>query len=67
MGLILGQLVEESFSQSMIMYDNQFLRLFESPIVAGFFVATAGSLLWPFLGPVVTGAVSRARARGEAS
>ncbi len=37
MGLILGQLVEETFSQSMIMYDNQFLRLFESPIVVGFF------------------------------
>ncbi len=67
MGLILGPLVEESFSQSMIMYDNQFLRLFESPIVAGFFVMTAGSLLWPFLGPVVTRAVVRARSRGEAS
>ena len=67
MGLILGRLVEESFSQSMIMYDNQFLRLFESPIVAGFFVMTTGSLLWPFLGPVVTRAVSRARAHGEAS
>ena len=67
MGLILGQLVEESFSQSMIMYDNQFLRLFESPIVVGFFVMTAGSLLWPFFGSVVTGAVARVRARGEAS
>ena len=67
MGLILGQLVEESFSQSMIMYDNQFLRLFESPIVVGFFVLTASSLLWPFLGPVVTRAVNRARSRGETS
>ena len=67
MGLILGRLVEESFSQSMIMYDNQFLRLFESPIVTGFFVMTAGSLLWPFLGPTVTRAVARLRAGGEAS
>ena len=67
MGLILGQLVEESFSQSMIMYDNQFLRLFESPIVVGFFVMTAGSLLWPFFGSAVTGAVTRVRARREAS
>ncbi len=65
MGLILGQLVEESFSQSMIMYDNQFLRLFESPIVVGFFVMTTGSLLWPFFGPMVTRAVSRLRARDE--
>ena len=65
MGLILGRLVEESFSQSMIMYDNQFLRLFESPIVAGFFIMTACSLLWPFLGPTVKGAVTRLRERGE--
>jgi len=65
MGLILGQLVEETFSQSMIMYDNQFLRLFESPIVVGFFIATACSLLWPFFGPVVRGVVTRLRERGE--
>ncbi len=65
MGLILGQLVEETFSQSMIMYDNQFLRLFESPIVVGFFIMTACSLLWPFFGPVVRGVVTRLRERGE--
>ena len=67
MGLILGQLVEETFSQSMIMYDNQFLRLFESPIVVGFFIMTACSLLWPFFGPVVKAAVSRLRDRGTSS
>ncbi len=67
MGLILGQLVEETFSQSMIMYDNQFLRLFESPIVVGFFIMTACSLLWPFFGPVVKAAVSRLRDRGISS
>jgi putative tricarboxylic transport membrane protein len=67
MGLILGQLVEETFSQSMIMYDNQFLRLFESPIVVGFFIMTACSLLWPFFGPLVKRAISRLRERGESS
>ncbi len=67
MGLILGQLVEETFSQSMIMYDNQFLRLFESPIVVGFFIMTACSLLWPFLGPTVKGAVTRLRAGRDTS
>jgi len=67
MGLILGRLVEESFSQSMIMYDNQFLRLLESPIVAVLFTMTACSLLWPFLGPTVKRVVARARAGGEAS
>ena len=49
MGLILGALVEESFSQSMIIYDNNFLRLFESPIVILFFLLTAISLLWPMV------------------
>ena len=39
MGLILGKLVEESFSQSMIIHDNNFFALlFESPIVVFFFV-----------------------------
>jgi len=47
MGLILGKLVEESFSQSMIIYDNNFFALFESPIVVFFFMLTAVSLLTP--------------------
>jgi putative tricarboxylic transport membrane protein len=53
MGLILGPLVEESFSQSMIMYDNQFLHFFESPIVIALFALTAVSLLWPFAEPLL--------------
>lgn len=47
MGLILGKLVEESFSQSMIIHDNNFFALFESPIVVGFFLLTMVSLLTP--------------------
>ena len=46
MGLILGQLVEESLSQSMIMFDNNWLRFFESPIVDMFFVLTVMGLFW---------------------
>ena len=53
MGLILGPLVEISFSQSMIMYDNNFLALFESPIVVGLFGLTFMSLFWPLLRPLV--------------
>jgi putative tricarboxylic transport membrane protein len=49
MGLILGKLVEESFSQSMIIYDNEWWRLFEGPIVNLFFVLTAMSLFWPIV------------------
>ena len=47
MGLILGKMVEESFSQSMIVYDNEWWRLLERPICVGLFVMTALSLSWP--------------------
>ncbi len=49
MGLILGSLVEESLSQSMILLDNQWLRFFESPIVNVFFALTVIGLTWPWL------------------
>lgn len=49
MGLILGKLVEESLSQSMIMFDNNWLRFFESPIVVLFFVLTLLGLFWTLL------------------
>ena len=46
MGLILGKLVEESLSQSMIMFDNNWFMFFESPIVDLFFALTVLSLFW---------------------
>ena len=49
MGLILGKLVEESFSQSMIIYDNQWWRLFEGPIVNLFLAFTIIGLFWPLV------------------
>ena len=49
MGLILGKLVEESLSQSMIMFDSNWFRFFESPIVNGFFLMTVLGLLWPLI------------------
>ncbi len=56
MGLILGRLVEETWSQSMIIFDNNWLRFFESPIVNLFFVLTLmglfGTPLVRFLGKV---------------
>ena len=47
MGLILGGMVEERLSQSMIMFDNDWTRFLESPIVVLFFALTALSLLGP--------------------
>ena len=44
MGLILGNLVEDNLSRSMIIYDNNWFRFFESPIVDLFFLLT----LFPF-------------------
>ena len=49
MGLILGTLVEESLSQSMILLDNDWLRFFESPIVNLFFALTLIGLTWSWL------------------
>ena len=49
MGLILGKLVEQNLSRAMIIYDNDWLRFFESPIVDAFLVLTAVSLFWPLI------------------
>jgi putative tricarboxylic transport membrane protein len=49
MGLILGKLVEESFSQSMIIYDNKWWMLFERPIVDAFLGLTVLGLCWPLI------------------
>ncbi|MEZ5909963.1 MAG: tripartite tricarboxylate transporter permease [Hyphomicrobiaceae bacterium] len=47
MGLILGKLVEETFSQAMIIHDNNMLVMMQRPIVALLFVLTAFSLFGP--------------------
>lgn len=49
MGLILGGLVEENLSRSMIIYDNNWLRFFESWIVDLFFALTVLNLTWPLI------------------
>ncbi len=46
MGLILGKLVEESLSQSMIIFDNNWLRFFERPFAVLFFFLTILGLFW---------------------
>lgn len=52
MGLILGKMVEETFSQAMIIHNNNFFALFESPIVLMFFALTIISLSSPFWGSI---------------
>ena len=59
MGLILGELVENSLKQSLIIFDHEWLRFLERPIVVTFLALTLFSALWPL--------VSAWRARRAAS
>ncbi len=49
MGVVLGPIVEEKLGQAMIIMDNQWWRMFESPIALFFFLLTAVSLMWPLV------------------
>jgi putative tricarboxylic transport membrane protein len=71
MGLVLGGLVEESWSQAMIIFDSQWWRFFESPICNFFFALTALSLFGPTMMRMIRSAMGRgasdaARAAQEA-
>ena len=46
MGLILGRLVEEKWSQAMVIYDNNMLLFLERPIVILFLVLALLGLFW---------------------
>lgn len=59
MGLILGELVERSLKQSLIIFDHNWLRFFERPIVLTFFVLTVVSLFWPLISRAVGYVFSR--------
>jgi putative tricarboxylic transport membrane protein len=52
MGLILGGLVEQNLSRSMIIMDNNWFGFFESWIVNLFFGMTAVSLFWPLVSKI---------------
>ncbi len=47
MGLILGKMLEETLSQSMVLMDHQWWHMFHSPIVCLFFGLAVLSLGWP--------------------
>lgn len=53
MGLILGELLEESLKQSLIIFDHNWLPFLDRPIVVTFVVLTALSTFWPAVGPLV--------------
>ncbi len=49
MGLILGELVENSLKQSLLIFEHDWLLFFERPIVVTFFVLTLAGLFGPLL------------------
>ena len=59
MGLILGGLVEEKLSQSMIIFDNNWLMFLERPIVLLFFALTLIGLFWPYISRAIQRIASR--------
>ncbi|WP_420393001.1 tripartite tricarboxylate transporter permease [Acuticoccus sp.] len=50
MGLILGELVEGSLKQSLIIFDHDWWRFLERPIVVGFLLVTLASMAVPVFG-----------------
>ncbi|MFC3283349.1 tripartite tricarboxylate transporter permease [Litchfieldella rifensis] len=49
MGLVLGDLIEKNWSQSMIIFNSDWTRFFDSPISNLFFILTALSLASPII------------------
>jgi len=52
MGLILGKMVEETFTQSMVIYDSNFMSFFDSGVFILFMILTVISLSTPFWGTI---------------
>ena len=48
MGLILGKMVEETFTQSMVIYESNFMNFFDSGVFIFFMILTVISLSTPF-------------------
>jgi putative tricarboxylic transport membrane protein len=65
MGLILGRLMEEFWSQSMIIFDNNWFRFFDSWIVDLFFVFTLMGLMGPILFRQLNALMNRMRPEGR--
>ncbi len=47
MGLVLGQMAEETLKQSLVILDQRWLGFFERPMVVTLFAITVASISWP--------------------
>ena len=59
MGLVLGGLIEKNWSQSMIIFNGDWTRFFDSAVGNLFFALTALSLASPFIKPMVMRVIRR--------
>jgi putative tricarboxylic transport membrane protein len=63
MGLVLGSMVENTLKQSLIIFDHNWLRFLERPIVVTFLLLTLVSIA----APLISRGLARARTRREAA
>ncbi|MBE0703550.1 MAG: tripartite tricarboxylate transporter permease [Afipia sp.] len=49
LALVLGELIETSFRQSMVLFDGNYVRILYSPVAAGVFLLTVAMLAGPSL------------------
>jgi putative tricarboxylic transport membrane protein len=67
MGLVLGQMVEETLKQSLILFDQSWTGFFHRPIVVALFAITSLSIGWPLLARLVNRLVNRLIPNGTAA
>jgi putative tricarboxylic transport membrane protein len=64
MGLVLGQMVEETLKQSLILFDQSWTGFFRRPLVVALFAITALSVGWPLLARLVNRLIPKGTAAG---
>jgi putative tricarboxylic transport membrane protein len=64
MGLVLGQMVEESLKQSLVMFDQSWAGFFRRPMVVALFAITALSVGWPLLARLVNRLIPKGTTAG---
>ena len=64
MGLVLGQMVEESLKQSLVLFDQSWTGFLGRPMVVALFAITALSAGWPLLARLVNRLIPNGTAAG---
>ena len=59
MGVILGEMVENTLKQSLLIFEHNWWMFFERPIVVAFFVLTLLGLFGPYLARLLSGRIKK--------